>query len=203
MDVPKDYEQAFEQAELTFLHQRVWDPVNLRLVTLYPLPDELAEMDQSNLLFLGQNLTREEAKNVATGVIHPETKQKYATPIPVKNSRGFRRQSINTPPKLPTPKIENFFSPAPKPSLPNTPILSQSVNSSPYFTSKNQSPVMPANKSKFLINRSSSSPVLKLPRPFVQKSDIQTTPKKSPIPNEKQQGNIYLKVFFFYFFFFN
>ena len=37
--VPKEYEVAFRKAELTFLHQRVFDPIKKEIVYLTPLKD--------------------------------------------------------------------------------------------------------------------------------------------------------------------
>lgn len=38
-EIPVDYRKRFRLAELTFLHQRVYDPQLERIVPLSPLPD--------------------------------------------------------------------------------------------------------------------------------------------------------------------
>lgn len=37
--VPRSYPDDFKRAELTFLHQRVWDPLQNALVHLEPIPE--------------------------------------------------------------------------------------------------------------------------------------------------------------------
>ncbi len=39
MQIPQNYQKDFAQAELAFLHQRVFDPVEQRLVPLYDFPE--------------------------------------------------------------------------------------------------------------------------------------------------------------------
>jgi len=39
MQIPPNYQKDFAQAELAFLHQRVFDPIEGRLVPLYDFPE--------------------------------------------------------------------------------------------------------------------------------------------------------------------
>jgi exonuclease-1 len=48
---PDDYEMLFEQAELTFKYQRVFDPIEEKIITLSPLPDDI---DPDSLDFCGR-----------------------------------------------------------------------------------------------------------------------------------------------------
>jgi hypothetical protein len=41
--VPPDYVEGFRKAYRTFQYQRVYHPVEKRLVTLKPIPEELAQ----------------------------------------------------------------------------------------------------------------------------------------------------------------
>lgn len=50
MRVPPDYEQAFQRAELTFRHQRVYDMDTCALTTLTPVPEG---MDADKMDFIG------------------------------------------------------------------------------------------------------------------------------------------------------
>ncbi len=52
LDVPANYVASFQLAELVFLHQRVYDPVSKRLVTLLPLPD--GGLDEVKCRYIGQ-----------------------------------------------------------------------------------------------------------------------------------------------------
>ena len=68
-DIPSDYEEKFEQAELTFLYQRVWDPINQKIVHLNsPLPHDLFYRDLS---FLGEPINDETGFKLAKGFINP------------------------------------------------------------------------------------------------------------------------------------
>jgi exonuclease 1 len=71
--VPKDYMEAFYQAELTFLHQRVFCPVSNTLV-LHTEPDQ--PLDLGKMPFIGAYVEPEVASRVASGELHPMTKQR-------------------------------------------------------------------------------------------------------------------------------
>lgn len=45
--VPPTYAETFRLAELTFLHQRVFDPTLKKLVTLTPLPEGCGEVEDN------------------------------------------------------------------------------------------------------------------------------------------------------------
>ncbi|KAI9820824.1 MAG: Rad2 nuclease [Phylliscum demangeonii] len=92
--VPAGYVAAFRQAELTFLHQRVFCPTLKRLV-LYSEPEEI--LGEEDLSFLGPDVEPDLALRVARGEIHPMTKEPFAavapdslgvgTPLPLSRSR--------------------------------------------------------------------------------------------------------------------
>lgn len=65
MKVPPAYEEHFRRAELTFAHQRVWDPRgDGTLTTLEPLPVELTD---ELVPFIGEPLPAELARAIARG----------------------------------------------------------------------------------------------------------------------------------------
>ncbi|KAJ7389055.1 Rad2 nuclease [Desmophyllum pertusum] len=68
MYVPEDYEEGFKQAEETFLHQLVFDPVSMKLVPLNELPDGLQPGD---LEFAGPSMMKDKALGIALGNINP------------------------------------------------------------------------------------------------------------------------------------
>jgi exonuclease 1 len=70
--VPKGYLEAFYQAELTFLHQRVYCPISKRIV-FHTEPSE--PLDEEKMLFIGAYVEPEVARQVATGDLNPMTKQ--------------------------------------------------------------------------------------------------------------------------------
>ncbi|MCJ1471666.1 Rad2 nuclease [Lambiella insularis] len=127
--VPPGYLDDFRRAELTFLHQRVFCPLKSMMVMATelgtgPEPEDLA--------FIGKYVEPNIALGVATGDLHPMTKEPIAVSMtrnpPDKPWTPARRQSIATPsdrkPKKPldsfkprrTPLAEldpNSFTPSP------------------------------------------------------------------------------------------
>lgn len=72
LNVPPNYIKAFAQAELAFLHQRVFDPMLKRLVPLNGFPvGGLSEDDEK---WVGLDMEEETAQGVAKGDLHPETR---------------------------------------------------------------------------------------------------------------------------------
>lgn len=70
--VPADYAINFAQAELAFIHQRVFCPQLQALRPLNDLPEAgLSVRDQR---WVGLDFTVEIARGVATGELHPETR---------------------------------------------------------------------------------------------------------------------------------
>jgi exonuclease-1 len=71
LHVPEGYIQAFAQAELAFIHQRVFDPTLKKLVPLNALPQGgLKENDEK---WVGLDMDPEIARGIAEGILHPET----------------------------------------------------------------------------------------------------------------------------------
>ncbi|CAO1631102.1 unnamed protein product [Parajaminaea phylloscopi] len=71
--VPPDYQSQFEQAEKTFLHQRVWDPRNQCLSLLQPL--ETCDLDNSAILhYIGPDIEHSLAQGIAMGEVDPITR---------------------------------------------------------------------------------------------------------------------------------
>jgi exonuclease 1 len=56
MPVPENYDNLFQQAEWTFLYQRVWDPQQNEVVHLQSLPDSILMDSSLDLSFLGPYL---------------------------------------------------------------------------------------------------------------------------------------------------
>lgn len=70
--IPECYQHDFYRAELTFLYQRVFDPITKSLTFLRPIPKEFEELD---LNFLGPDLDPDTALKVALGQVDPSSKQ--------------------------------------------------------------------------------------------------------------------------------
>ncbi|GAA6027562.1 hypothetical protein JCM8097_007924 [Rhodosporidiobolus ruineniae] len=79
LNVPRNYLDEFRRAELTFLHQHVFDPVKRQLVHLHPLPDE---MSLDDLPFIGPLLDEDFARGIAEGTIDPITKEAMVDLVP-------------------------------------------------------------------------------------------------------------------------
>lgn len=111
--VPDKYLEHFRNAELTFLHHRVFCPVQQKLVFLNDLGPGVMEC---NLPFLGPDVDSDTAIGVACGDIDPFSKQPLQA-VPRKQSgkpplAESRRQSYASDPGLKAGKsIEAFFKP--------------------------------------------------------------------------------------------
>jgi exonuclease-1 len=115
--VPDSYLERFRQAELTFLHHRVFCPIRQEMVFLTELGPETSEHDMP---YLGPHVEPDTAIGVACGDLDPFTK----TPIQLKPSKSIARpvfgenrpQSYATPTELkPKKSIETFFKPRRQP----------------------------------------------------------------------------------------
>ncbi|KAJ9111128.1 hypothetical protein QFC19_001327 [Naganishia cerealis] len=71
--VPPDYIPQFRLAELVFLHQRVYDPRQRKLVTLLPLGD--GPLGPLECAHIGADMEAEHAQGIAEGRLHPETRE--------------------------------------------------------------------------------------------------------------------------------
>lgn len=69
--VPKDYEKEFRRADLTFLHQCVYNPTSKQLVHLTALPAD--GLSENELNSIGSNLEVTVATGIATGDLDPCT----------------------------------------------------------------------------------------------------------------------------------
>ncbi|GAA5885587.1 hypothetical protein JCM6882_007484 [Rhodosporidiobolus microsporus] len=79
LSVPRNYPDEFRRAELTFLHQHVFDPVERKLVHLHPLP---AGKTAEDLPFIGPLLEHEFACGLADGEIDPISKEAIVDLVP-------------------------------------------------------------------------------------------------------------------------
>ena len=109
--IPAGYLERFYKAELTFLHQRVFCPINNKVVLMTELEKGAHPEDFS---FIGDDVEQDVAIGVANGDLDPMTKQpirlKSATTTP-KTPRGNpRRNTMNTfSDTKPNKSIESFF----------------------------------------------------------------------------------------------
>uniref|UniRef100_A0A6A7G7Y7 Exonuclease 1 n=1 Tax=Hirondellea gigas TaxID=1518452 RepID=A0A6A7G7Y7_9CRUS len=102
LNVTKEYEIEFRRAELTFLHQRVYNPKTRKIVHLNPIPEDLqvqslpadgdfSKIDDS-LDFLGPPISDDLAVKMASGIINPRTLRKWTTNIPLKWRETHRQK---------------------------------------------------------------------------------------------------------------
>jgi exonuclease-1 len=71
LHVPNGYIQSFAQAELAFIHQRVFDPAQKKLVPLNEFPQGGLKADDEG--WVGKDMEPEVARGIAEGTLHPET----------------------------------------------------------------------------------------------------------------------------------
>ena len=110
--VPPGYLDAFQRAEQTFLHQRVFCPLKQDIVLLNDIRDPPEKFD-----FIGKEITRSQAIGVAKGLLHPMSKKaiKINHTLSTNSPSPWtsKRASISTPfaNGKPDKPIDTFFKP--------------------------------------------------------------------------------------------
>ena len=79
--VPENYLKEFRRAELTFVHQRVFDPRSQKMTLLNPVPQE-AETEAMQIDFIGAPIDDEEAAKIASGDVDPISRQPMVDHFP-------------------------------------------------------------------------------------------------------------------------
>ena len=107
--VPSGYQDAFTRADLTFLHQRIFCPLENRLKMLSDFDDK----QPGPLDYIGKDIDQDTAMRVAHGDLHPMTKKPIIirksnaisprTPYSIKYSNGGRVEAEKGQ------TIESFF----------------------------------------------------------------------------------------------
>ncbi|GAA5999053.1 hypothetical protein JCM5350_002066 [Sporobolomyces pararoseus] len=105
LTVAQNYLDEFRRAELTFLHQRVFDPVERELVHFSPLPEGKTAADMP---FVGAELDREYACDLADGNIDPLSKQAVVDLMP----NCWATTTIHRTTYKPTPSTSNSARPS-------------------------------------------------------------------------------------------
>ncbi|GAC95247.1 hypothetical protein PHSY_002822 [Pseudozyma hubeiensis SY62] len=90
MRIPPTYSREFRKAELTFVHQRVFDPRSQKLVTLTPLPDGTHD---DMLPFIGAPIEDQVARGIAEGIVDPISRTHIVDRVP--KPLGVRSNSAN------------------------------------------------------------------------------------------------------------
>ncbi len=97
--VPEGYLESFRQAEFTFLYQRVFCPLQQRMVMHHDLDPDLTE-DQ--LGFIGDLVVAEIAAGVACGDLHPGTKEPLKVIAVLSDDAPSRRSRLSGGPRVDT-----------------------------------------------------------------------------------------------------
>lgn len=120
-NVPLDFDQVFEQAELTFLHQRVFCLKERRLIMLNESNMDLA---QETLEYIGRDMEPKIAEGIALGVLDPFTKQPFSFKTTLPTVATASASFPVTPAPGSNMKITSFFKKASQ--SPSTPTLGTS-----------------------------------------------------------------------------
>ncbi|CAK7230368.1 Rad2 nuclease [Sporothrix bragantina] len=110
--VSENYMAAFRQAELTFLHQRVFCPVKQELILL---SEPTNGLDVEEMRFIGHKIDNDIARGVAVGDLNPMTKEPIIMPLsPGKKRRASSVAGTNGspfPPAFSNTRTEPFGKP--------------------------------------------------------------------------------------------
>lgn len=106
--VPADFEEVYEQAELTFLHQRVYCLKERKLIMLNE--SDMALTDKA-LEYIGRDVDAKTAEGIALGWLDPFTKKpiSFSRPAPIAATPSA---SLSALPRSSNMKITSFFSKA-------------------------------------------------------------------------------------------
>ncbi|GAB1317608.1 Rad2 nuclease [Madurella fahalii] len=105
--VPNSYLEDFKQAELTFLHQRVFCPIKQDIVLLTE-PDP--SVNVNDMPFIGAPVETELARSIAVGDINPITKQRILVPLsPGKRTISQALAAPSVPTKSLGKPINQYF----------------------------------------------------------------------------------------------
>ncbi|KAK9450215.1 PIN domain-like protein [Limtongia smithiae] len=90
VQIPQNFRADFERADKTFLHQRVYCPMQKKVVMLSQ-PDGGA-LDEAMDFYVGQDIPQDIAIGIATGRVHPSTHEPIEI-IPYRAGAGIPRRS--------------------------------------------------------------------------------------------------------------
>ena len=174
--IPTGYLEKFYKAELTFLHQRVFCPLKNDIVMMTELEDRTQPEDFS---FIGGEVEKEIAINVARGDLDPMTKQ----PIYVKSAAkttprtpwgNLRRSAVTVcSESKATKSLDSFF------KAKRTPLAELDPNS---FT--------PSPTQVSLLQHASGSSWNSNPAPTRPSNSLTSTTSPSPAPRPQLPQNI-------------
>jgi len=111
MKVPKDYALEFRRAELTFEHQRVFDPRGDdggRMSTLTPLPEGISDDD---VPFIGAPIDDEIGRGIARGEIDPISREPMKDIAPKFQPQGGVVNNFKPKPKDSSNSSKSFYAP--------------------------------------------------------------------------------------------
>ncbi|CAK7197801.1 Rad2 nuclease [Sporothrix eucalyptigena] len=106
--VSENYMAAFRQAELTFLHQRVFCPVKQELILL---SEPTNGIDVEEMRFIGHKIDNDIARGVAVGDLNPMTKEPITLPL----SPGKKRRASSAAGSNGSPFSPAFTNTSPEP----------------------------------------------------------------------------------------
>lgn len=179
--VPAGYLKLFQQAEMTFLYQRVYCPKAEELVFLNPLP---LGLDVDAMPYIGAAVEPHISKQVASGRLNPMTKKEIC-PLPLSPSRKRRASSNTGSDQAPTRRQSETRA-------------SRAASAKPiesYFGGDRRIPLGNMDPNCFSVGTQRASTaneheqrpiVFPLPRPYVAEEAIQ--PSRPPRPYVGQSG---------------
>ena len=129
-NVPSDFDSVFEQAELTFLHQRVFCLAKRKLVMLNEPNMELTDLAME---YIGRDIDPDIAEGIALGVTDPFTKKPFSriAALPVLATTSASLPAVPSPSTGSNRKITSFFQKAShsssSPTLDTSPLTRYSI----------------------------------------------------------------------------
>ncbi|KAF8472832.1 PIN domain-like protein [Kalaharituber pfeilii] len=110
-NVPIDYLENFRRADLTFQHQRVYCPIAKRMVMC---TEPQSSLTDEELIFIGPEIEEEIAQKVASGELHPMTKEPLILGVAkdiTKASWASPKHTVQQASSKPSTTLLSFFKP--------------------------------------------------------------------------------------------
>ncbi|VBB81822.1 Putative exodeoxyribonuclease [Podospora comata] len=178
--VPENYLEEFKQAELTFLHQRVFCPKKKDIV-FFTEPGPALKVDE--MPFIGAPVETELARAIAAGDVNPITKKRIVLPS----------SSRTSPPSPGKRRISQTMAPVTVPTRNPGKPPGKPINE--YFAKHKRIPLGEMDANCFTNNSQNNSPsnsprpiVFPLPRPYIAGVEEATRPSRRYVNLEAALG---------------
>ncbi|TIA89626.1 hypothetical protein E3P96_02551 [Wallemia ichthyophaga] len=106
--IPTDYWYKFRLADLAFMHQRIWCPIERKIKPLNPLPVDFAHNEEIND-WIGCDMPDEVAEAIANGNLCPITNEEFANEAIATRPKAMTARNTINDKVAPQKSLFDFF----------------------------------------------------------------------------------------------